>query len=168
MAGLVLLIQLSILASCLSFSQGWVGLTAVTSHHGTMCLTLGALQQQGECTSPVCPCSVALRIRWSVLFLPAVTSSAMWPNSRASCCPKQLPASLPVCGPQGAFRAALCSVAKPSCLMLLPAAWASRKHSKGLGVKVGDFFLHFSFVSSAGTAVSAASVWVLYGTALSW
>lgn len=29
--------------------------------------------------------------------------------------------------------------------MLLPAAWASRKHSKGLGVKVGDFFFTLQF-----------------------
>uniref|UniRef100_G1NIJ1 Uncharacterized protein n=1 Tax=Meleagris gallopavo TaxID=9103 RepID=G1NIJ1_MELGA len=125
-----------------------------------MCLTLGALQQQGECTSPVCPCSVALRIRWSVLFLPAVTSSAMWPNSRASCCPKQLPASLPVCGPQGAFRAALCPVAKPSCLMLLPAAWASRKHSKGLGIK-DDFLYSVSVLSGILCTVLAVIKFML-------
>lgn len=49
------------------------------------------------------------------------------------------------------------------CFFQLPAARASRKRREGLGVQVGDFFF-----SSPGTAVSAASVWVLCGTALSW
>lgn len=74
MAGLILLIQLCILASCLPFSQGWVSLTAVISHHGMMCLTLSTAAASGVC-HPVSPCSVALRIRWSVVFLPEVTSS---------------------------------------------------------------------------------------------